>query len=164
MVDEPDDGVDTVRGGPEPASVLPRPGAFFLDATRRDSPGARQRADSRLPASGDGVRYRFGELLGEGGMGEVLLAHDEHIGRDVAVKRIRATEPTAEELSRFVREARVQGRLEHPAVVPVHDLAVDRDGRPFFVMKRLTGTTMQELLGELRAGSDIDAAATRRRL
>jgi serine/threonine-protein kinase len=103
-------------------------------------------------------------VLGEGGMGEVLLAHDEHIGRDVAVKRIRATEPTAEELSRFVREARVQGRLEHPAVVPVHDLAVDRDGRPFFVMKRLTGTTMLELLARLRAGKEADDAAARRRL
>jgi serine/threonine-protein kinase len=96
-------------------------------------------------------------------MGEVLLAHDDHIGRDVAIKRIRTTEPSAEELSRFVREARVQGRLEHPAVVPVHDLAVGSDGRPFFVMKRLTGTTMQELLGKLRAGNEADAA-TRRRL
>jgi serine/threonine-protein kinase len=112
----------------------------------------------------DSARYRFGDVLGEGGMGEVLLAYDEHIGRDVAVKRIRTTEPSAEELSRFVREARVQGRLEHPAVVPVHDLAVDRDGRPFFVMKRLTGTTMQELLGRLRAGSEADDAAARRRL
>jgi serine/threonine-protein kinase len=173
MVHEPDDGpddgsgdgVDTVRGGPEPAgSVLALPGAFSLDVTRRDRPAARQRSDSRLPPPGDGGRYRFGELLGEGGMGEVLLAHDEHIGRDVAVKRIRATEPTAEELSRFVREARVQGRLEHPAVVPVHDLAVDRDGRPFFVMKRLSGTTMHELFGRLRAGDEADDAGTRRRL
>jgi serine/threonine-protein kinase len=98
-------------------------------------------------------------------MGEVVLAHDEHIGREVAVKRIRALEPTAEELSRFLREARIQGRLEHPAVVPVHDLAIDRDGRPFFVMKRLTGTTLQELLVELRADAGGDGgAAVRRRM
>src|SRR5690242_6090192 len=161
MVDDSDDGVDTVRGGSP---------MFSLDQTRLDSPAARNRSDTRPPPlihggrtpsppaepagplppdslrSSTEVRYRFGEILGEGGMGEVLLAHDEHIGREVAVKRIRSTEPNAEELSRFVREARVQGRLEHPAVVPVHDLAADRDGRPFFVMKRLTGTTMQELL------------------
>jgi serine/threonine protein kinase len=177
MVDEADDGVDTVRGGSP---------MFVLDQTRLDSPSARHRSDTRPPPSTE-VRYRFGEVLGEGGMGEVLLAHDEHIGREVAVKRIRSTDPSAEELSRFLREARVQGRLEHPAVVPVHDLAVDRDGRPFFVMKRLTGTTMQELLGDLRilgegagsepragseagaggearAGREADAAATRRRL
>src|SRR5215510_16568044 len=203
MVDDSDDGADTVRGGVPPVTTLrgrgdaiagadlgnavtglatplprlangvppgdggepsalalpPPPTVGSLDVTRPDSPHGRVRADTRPPPlAGDGARYRFGEVLAEGGMGEVLLAYDEHIGRDVAVKRIRTTEPTAEELSRFVREARVQGRLEHPAVVPVHDLAVDGDGRPFFVMKRLSGTTMQELL---RAGPDD---AVRRRL
>ena len=210
MVDDPDDGADTVRGGASPgtlqgrgaalegadlgnaatgiATPLPRPPASsaaglaasaepsalalpppplpgLLDVTRRDSPLSRGRADSRPPAIGEAARYRFGEVLGEGGMGEVLLAHDDHIGREVAVKRIRASEPTAEELARFLREARVQGRLEHPAVVPVHDLAIDRDGRPFFVMKRLTGTTLLELLARLRAGGGgDDGAAVRRRM
>jgi serine/threonine-protein kinase len=191
MVDDPDDGVDTVRGGP-PATTLHGVGGIAVGAdlgsaataigllqntptpvpapvgsvgrTRPDSPAARHRGDTRPPPVTGGSRYVFGGVLGEGGMGEVLLAHDEHIGREVAVKRIRSTEPTAEELSRFVREARVQGRLEHPAVVPVHDLAVDGDGRPFFVMKRLTGTTMLELLARLRAGDEADDAAARRRL
>jgi len=187
MVDDSDDGGDTIRGELTPATTLPRigapttggdlghaatgialtpvplPPAPSIERTRPDSPSARNRSDTRLPSI-DVTRYRFGDVLGEGGMGEVLLAYDVHIGRDVAVKRIRTTEPSAEELARFVREARVQGRLEHPAVVPVHDLAIDRDGRPFFVMKRLTGTTMLELLGKLRAGSETDAAATRRRL
>src|SRR5262249_28316165 len=67
-------------------------------------------------------------------------------------------------LARFLREARVQGGLEHPAVVPVHDLAVDGDGRPFFVMKRLSGTTLLELLRRLRSGSEDEAAARRRML
>jgi eukaryotic-like serine/threonine-protein kinase len=210
MVDDPDDGLDTVRGGVPPMTTLrgsggagedaelgraatglatplprppvaPQPGADPgepsavalpppplpgpLHATRADSPLSRNRADSRPPLAGGAARYRFGERLGEGGMGEVLVAHDEHIGREVAVKRIRGLEPTAEELSRFLREARVQGRLEHPAVVPVHDLAIDRDGRPFFVMKRLTGTTLQELLVRLRAGAGADGgAAVRRRM
>ena len=188
MVDDSDDGADTVRGELTPATSfrslrdtaadgdlgnaptgialtpLPLPPIPAVDRTGREGSAARHRGELRLPPIGDGTRYRFGEVLGEGGMGEVLLAHDEHIGRDVAVKRIRATQPSPEELSRFVREARVQGCLEHPAVVPVHDLAVDRDGRPFFVMTRLTGTTMLELLGKLRAGSEADAAAARRRL
>jgi serine/threonine-protein kinase len=142
-----------------PTPLPPPPRA--VEVTRPASPAARHRGDTRPPATD--ARYRFGAVLGEGGMGEVLLAHDEHIGREVAVKRIRAAHPTAEELSRFVREARVQGRLEHPAVVPVHDLALDRDGRPFFVMKRLTGTTMQELLARLRAG-ELEPDACRRRL
>src|SRR5262249_27012839 len=95
---------------------------------------------------------------------EVVLARDEHIGRDVAVKRIRSADPSPEQLARFLREARVQGGLEHPAVVPVHDLAVDRDGRPFFVMKRRTGTTLLELLRRLRAGREDEDAARRRML
>src|SRR5258707_13145097 len=102
---EVDDGVDTVRGGPEPVSTLHGIVAaahgmadLSYDVTRRDSPAARQRRDARLPSPGDGARYRFGELLGEGGKGEVLLAHDEHIGRERAVKRIRTPEPPAQEL------------------------------------------------------------------
>jgi serine/threonine-protein kinase len=192
MVDDPDEGPDTAHGEPpatppggsrdpvaraelaSPTVVIAAPQKAStpvpptqdpaIDMTRRDSPSARNRGDNRLPPTGDSARYRFGEVLGEGGMGEVLLAYDEHIGRDVAVKRIRATDPSPEELSRFIREARVQGRLEHPAVVPVHDLAVGADGRPFFVMKRLTGTTLQELLGRLRAGGEADDAGVRRRL
>jgi eukaryotic-like serine/threonine-protein kinase len=193
MVDDPDDAADTLRGGPDVtpapadpddpdalgtaatgivhtplprrAAVAPTVAAGAIDrTTSRGGPHARRRGDSQLGVVTDRGRYRFGEVLGEGGMGEVLLAHDEHIGRDVAVKRIRAAEPSAEELTRFVREARVQGRLEHPAVVPVHDLAVDGDGRPFFVMKRLTGTTMLELLARLRDGREPDPAAVRRRL
>jgi serine/threonine protein kinase len=189
MVDDPDDNADASRGAVTPAARLrdigesgvsqdlghaatsiapmtppPLPRTPTVERTPLDSPSARNRGYARLALTADSSRYRFGDVLGEGGMGEVLLAHDEHIGRDVAVKRIRTTEPSPEELSRFVREARVQGRLEHPAVVPVHDLAVDRDGRPFFVMKRLTGITMQELLGKLRAGGEADDAAARRRL
>jgi eukaryotic-like serine/threonine-protein kinase len=114
----------------------------------------------------DGSRYVIGQQIGEGGMGEVLLAIDERIGREVAVKRTRTANPSDEEMSRFVREARVQGRLEHPAVVPVHDLAVDATGRPFFVMKRLTGEPMSDVLQRLRTG-DVepgDSTSVRRQL
>ncbi|MDB4952682.1 MAG: Serine/threonine protein kinase PrkC, regulator of stationary phase [Myxococcales bacterium] len=124
--------------------------------------GVIRRGSASIPAEVEGSRYRLGELLGQGGMGEVVLAIDERIGREVAVKRIRSTDPTAEELARFVREALVQGRLEHPAVVPVHDLAVDREGRPFFVMKRLTGTVMSDLLHQMgEAGTDQTALRQR---
>jgi serine/threonine-protein kinase len=112
----------------------------------------------------DGMRYRLMEVLGQGGMGEVVLAFDEQIGREVAVKRIRSERPSEEEVARFVREARVQGRLEHPAVVPVHDIAVDRAGVPFFVMKRLAGTDMKERLERLREGSEPDKDGARRTL
>ncbi|MDB4960164.1 MAG: Serine/threonine protein kinase PrkC, regulator of stationary phase [Myxococcales bacterium] len=99
------------------------------------------------------ARYTLGPILGRGGMGEVYSAHDEQIGRPVAIKRLRTTTPSDDALSRFLREARIQGRLEHPAIVPVHELWKDDQGRPFFVMKQLTGTTLADVLAKLAVGS-----------
>jgi len=91
-------------------------------------------------------RYELGHQLGSGGMGEVLAARDVQIGRDVAIKRLSATDPNNAQVSRFLREAQIQGRLEHPSIVPVHELGRDRNGRPFFAMKKLSGTTLAELI------------------
>nr|HEX4316121.1 serine/threonine-protein kinase [Kofleriaceae bacterium] len=95
-------------------------------------------------------RFELGDELGRGGMGEVLLAHDTQIGRDVAIKRMITRDPNARQLARFMREAKIQGRLDHPAIVPVYELGLDRDGLPFFAMKRLAGRTLAQLL-EARA-------------
>jgi eukaryotic-like serine/threonine-protein kinase len=116
--------------------------AIGVDATAAMTPAEpASRSSGALPA-----RYRLGSRLGAGGMGEVLLATDQQIGRDVAIKRMRVS--SAELEARFLREARIQGRLEHPAIVPVHELATDAEGRPFFVMKRVTGTTLADILAE----------------
>ena len=126
----------------ETISVAPTVAAGTGDVT--ESPPTVRATDARSPRThvvmpAGSARYELGELIGQGGNGGgVSLAHDQQIGRDVAVKRIRSADPSADELARFIREALVQGRLEHPAVVPVHDLMIDREGRPFFVMKRLT--------------------------
>ncbi|MEP6859827.1 MAG: serine/threonine-protein kinase [Deltaproteobacteria bacterium] len=90
--------------------------------------------------------YQLGALIGRGGMGEVVMAHDERIGRDIAIKRMRGSTPTEDAIARFLREARIQARLEHPAIVPVHELGRDADGQPFFTMKRLAGVTLAEML------------------
>jgi serine/threonine protein kinase len=97
-------------------------------------------------------RYALRTLLGKGGMGEVWLAHDVRIDRDIAIKLMRGGGSTDQDaVARFLREARVQGRLEHPSVVPVHDLGGD-DKSPFFAMKRLTGTTLADVI----AARDLD--------
>ncbi len=88
------------------------------------------------------IGYHLGELIGRGGMGEVLAAHDQRIGREVAYKRMRTLHPDGEQLARFLREARIQARLDHPAIVPVHELGTDEAGRPFFTMKRVSGRTL----------------------
>ncbi len=110
-------------------------------------------------------RYEPRSLLGEGGMGEVVLCRDRHVGRDVALKRIKGASASTDVVERFVREARVQGQLEHPAVVPVHDLGVAPDGRTFFTMKRVRGETLDDVVGMLAKGSaEASARFGRRRL
>jgi serine/threonine-protein kinase len=92
--------------------------------------------------------YEIGEVIGRGGMGEVVAAHDRRIEREVAMKRMRG-EPSQDATERFLREAKIQARLDHPAIVPVHELGRDDQGRPYFTMKRLAGKTM---LARLAAG------------
>ncbi len=100
-----------------------------------------------LPAPG----YQVRDLIGKGGMGEVIAAHDQRIGRDVAIKRMRSTSPSKEAYARFWREARIQARLDHPAIVPVYELGTDAENRPFFTMKRLAGVTLAERLDDPNA-------------
>jgi serine/threonine-protein kinase len=109
-------------------------------------------------------RYEAGDLLGRGGMGEVRSLGDKRIGRDVAMKVIRSGHGTVGQ-DRFLREARVQGQLEHPSVVPVYDLGLDPNGAPFFTMKSLQGRTLSEIIKRLRAGdAETLAQFGRRRL
>ncbi|MEZ4391516.1 MAG: serine/threonine-protein kinase [Polyangiales bacterium] len=120
-----------------------------------------------LPASAlfdDQGRYRAGALLGRGGMGEVRLVADRRIGREVAVKslRVRAAEGS-EAWERFVREARVQGQLEHPAVVPVYDFGVGAEGEPYFSMRRVQGESLETILDRLVAGDEETVARWSRR-
>ncbi|APR85966.1 Serine/threonine protein kinase PrkC, regulator of stationary phase [Minicystis rosea] len=114
--------------------------------------------ESELDAMGGGRRYASGEILGSGGMGEVRLSLDQRIGRRVARKTMHAKD-SAVALRRFLREARVQGQLEHPAIVPVYDLDVDEDEQVYFTMKRVRGETLERILEHLRKG---DVAWTRR--
>ncbi len=104
-------------------------------------------------------RYEAAEQLGEGGMGEVLLCRDRQIGRDVAMKVIRAEHMQNPEVrARFEREARVQGQLEHPAVVPVYDLGIRPGGAAFFTMKRVRGLTLEEIIDGLATGDGAIAS------
>ena len=111
------------------------------DTVPDTSPQPRTRA-SRLSLPS----YDIGSLLGKGGMGEVLIARDPEIGRDVAIKRMNDSDGSPAALARFLREAKIQARLEHPAIVPVHELGRDSEGRPYFTMKRITGTTLHDVL------------------
>ncbi|MCB9547765.1 MAG: serine/threonine protein kinase [Myxococcales bacterium] len=111
----------------------------------------------RLARSG-GPRYAPVRLLGRGGMGEVDLAEDRDIGRPVAIKRLVQHDLNAGAIARFAEEVRTIGRLEHPNVLPIHDVGVDADGRYFFVMKYLEGETLEAIITRLRAGDPATQA------
>ncbi len=98
------------------------------------------------------ARYRLGTELGRGGIGVVRTAVDLDLRREVAIKIMAGAAPSARERLRFIEEAQVTGQLAHPNIVPVHDLGVAADGRPWFSMKRLQGRTVAELLAQLRRG------------
>jgi serine/threonine-protein kinase len=107
-----------------------------------------------------GSRYEERTLLGAGGMGKVVLVRDARIGRDVALKLLHPKHELDEaERARFLREAQVQGQLEHPSIVPVYDIDRRPDGTTFFTMRRIIGKTLHAILDELRKG---DPAAKER--
>jgi WD40 repeat protein len=110
-------------------------------------------ADASLgtPPLGSGELPRLADPvpLGAGGMGEVVSVRDRSLRRRVAMKVLRGdgqTPPSPDRLARFVREAQVKGQLEHPNIVPVHDLATDERGRPYFTMKLVRGRSLQDVI------------------
>ena len=96
-------------------------------------------------------RYRFIRSIGFGGMKSVLLVRDADTGREVAMAIMPDfRERPRRDLERFVREARLTAKLEHPNIVPVHDLGIDRSGSPYFTMKYLHGQSLASVLRRLR--------------
>jgi serine/threonine-protein kinase len=117
-----------------------------------------------VPLVEDTDRYQTLGVLAKGGMGEIQLCKDERIARQVAMKVLRGNLRDKEEYrSRFLFEARLQGQLEHPAIVPVHDLGATPNGGLFFTMKRIRGVTLRDALKAVEAG-DPSPRFSRRRL
>jgi len=94
-------------------------------------------------------RYALEKEIGRGGMGVVLRGIDRDIRREVAVKFMLA-DPGNTEKARFVEEAQITGQLEHPNIVPVHELGVDARKRLFFTMKMVKGRSLAEVLQQLK--------------
>src|SRR4029450_6316498 len=91
-----------------------------------------------------GNRYEIVGALGQGGMGTVFLAQDRELEREVALKVLRAAASTPETALRLRREARILARLEHPGIVPVHDVGRLPDGRGYYVMKLVRGVRLDQ--------------------
>lgn len=99
-------------------------------------------------------KYEAGQRLGAGGAKEVVRVRDRDTLRDVALAQPR----DGSSRLAFVREARILARLEHPNIVPVHDLGQTAEGRPYFTMKLLAGESLDAVLARLRAGDAATCA------
>ncbi|MBI4612807.1 MAG: serine/threonine protein kinase, partial [Planctomycetes bacterium] len=112
-----------------------------------DLPGTRE--ESGPVSTG---KYELQRRLGQGGMGDVWLAVDRDLRREVAVKTIRDA-VAREDLERFVFEAQVTGQLEHPNIVPVYELGLSAEDRqPYLVLKRVRGKGLDAVLDSIRRG------------
>lgn len=100
----------------------------------------------------DPARYTVIERIGRGGMGAVFRAHDLLLKRDVALKVLHVGSDSGDLAARLTREARTLAHLEHPGIVPVHDVGVLADGRPFYAMKLVHGQLLDDVaVGRPRA-------------
>jgi serine/threonine protein kinase len=102
-----------------------------------------------------GTKYRLLEKFSRGGMGTIYLAEDLKLGRKVAVKVLHTPDVSGELSARMTREARIIARLEHPSIVPVHDVGELPDGRVFYVMKFVQGSRLDQYAQDTRSLPDL---------
>ncbi|HEU4732293.1 MAG TPA: protein kinase, partial [Kofleriaceae bacterium] len=102
--------------------------------------------DTAVVAGDDPERYEPVSEHARGGLGRVVRAVDRRLGRTVAVKELLRHDPSNE--ARFLREAMITARLEHPGIVPVHEAGRWPNGNPYYVMKLVEGRTLKELIAE----------------
>lgn len=130
----------------------PTGGTTTLPTARHGSgsrPGTGGTVDEVLAQRPGEEKYVIAGEIARGGMGVILRSVDRDIRRDVAMK-ILLSDQKDRSRQRFVEEAQITGQLEHPNIVPVHDLGVDADGRLFFTMKLVKGKSLAEILDEQR--------------
>ncbi len=160
QVVEPPDVATRPGTGPESAPTSADSEAATLVAPSADgeaatlvAPAKDNGAAAAPPVSREQARYRPRGVLGEGGMGFVELVWDADLMRDLAVKHMHPELCVRPPLVRqFLWEARVSAHLDHPNIVPVHDLGVSSDGQLYFTMKRVLGTPLDTVIEKLAAG------------
>ena len=171
--------VTTRSGAWPPSAAMPAGSDLASSAPPRSWPrsaghgtesGATLTRDVGSPTS-QGLRFRILRPHARGGIGLVSVAIDAELNREVALKEIRteqADDPASR--TRFVLEAEVTGRLEHPGVVPVYGLGSSPTGRPFYAMRLIKGDSLKEAIerfhreGEQPLGAAGSAEPVRGRL
>ncbi len=137
--------------------VTPRGPAWIADVSLASAPsdaaaaGATPDLDRERPVAAGLIvrptdRYQLREVVGTGGLGRVVVAHDRELDRPVAIKELLRRTPAAVE--RFRREAMITAKLQHPGIVPIHDAGRWPNGAPFYAMKLIEGEDLAHLLDQ----------------
>jgi serine/threonine-protein kinase len=158
--EDPDKNID--RAWP-PTGVLSQDGAIgemplvhLRDTSSEDNRLIRPTSYATPKPTGQPSRYQLIGELARGGMGAIFQGRDLDLGRDLAVKVIREEHRDHPEMvRRFVEEAQIGGQLQHPGIIPVHELGRLPDGRLFIAMKLVRGRTLAVLLAA-RTGPEED--------
>ncbi|MDP7034860.1 MAG: serine/threonine-protein kinase, partial [Planctomycetota bacterium] len=158
MKDHPQTQPDPVEPekGPESASQI------ASARTIADDPGS----DSEITCRGEDIaRFRDALEIGRGGMGAIYDVYDPDLDRRTALKmQLRPASGEDDSLGRFVREARITGWLEHPNIVPVHELGRTEEGGFFFSMKKVGGQSLAQHLFESASLEGVDWKREQRKL
>src|SRR5271169_7076377 len=101
-----------------------------------------------------GTPYRYAGALGRGGMGAVFLVEDSRLARRVAMKVLDLPDRSGDLEARLLREARVLAQIEHPGIVPVHDVGSLADGRVFYTMKYVEGQRLDTFIEGVESVQD----------
>ncbi|MCC6466132.1 MAG: protein kinase [Planctomycetes bacterium] len=154
------------RVGDSVSSAFVEGGSTLLDLDGLSAKIARKAADEHREDLAHGhhssERYKVLAEIARGGMGAVLEVHDSDLDRNVAMKvLLRDTRRTESDsgspmdsgpVGRFIAEAQLTGWLEHPNIVPVHEMGLDSQGRVYFTMKRVRGRSLRQVMDKLRQG------------
>jgi len=132
------------HGGFPPSIPPAMPEAAPLLPTQM--PGAAVVPNVQPPTIPAEARYSHDKEIARGGMGRVIEATDSVLGRTVALKEVLSLD--TETVRRFQRETRITARLEHPAIVPVHDAGIGPSGAPFYVMRKIGGRALEDLVAK----------------
>jgi serine/threonine-protein kinase len=142
-----DDVAKTIESqGHDP--TVERDPRMTIEPKRRDLHTLVNEAIDLLAHRSVSERYTELDLLGEGGMGVVKLGQQRSLERAVALKSLKSGQETPSARLKLLREAWINGKLEHPNIVPVHDLGIDERGEPRIVLKRIEGASWDSLLGD----------------
>jgi len=120
---------------------------------------------ARLPNASAGQRFLKVRRYRQGGLGQVYIAIDTELSREIALKEIRSQHShDAESRLRFIREAEITGRLEHPGIVPVYGFGTHDDGRPYYAMRFIRGESLEDAIRQFHVTTAEGGKSKRGRL